>query len=239
MIIHVYTTCRNEKYMMPFWLRHYSTFADRLFVLDDCSEDGTREIVQAHSHATLLPYGFDDGLHEDHINQAYMAAYKEHSRGVADWVICCDVDELLYRPNMREALFQAFRNRVDAIPADGYIMVADQPPEGEGQLYDYLTQGIPSPPYSKTLIFNPAMDVSFGEGRHTTNLPEGCIVKDIDMLLLHYCWLSRDYIRQRIERNFNRMLWKDPQARRKEMMYRIGRAMVAYDQSLVTRLSVI
>jgi hypothetical protein len=238
-IIHVYTTCRNEQVMMPFFLRHYEQFADHIFVLDDGSNDGTQAIVASCSRATLLPYGFDSGLHEDHINQAYIAAYKVHSRGAADWVLFPDVDEMLWRPEMREALFQAYRQRVDVIPSEGYLMVSDGVPQGDGQLVDMVKTGVPHKAYDKTLIFNPAMDFSFNAGRHSAVWPDDAIMKDIDVLLLHYCYLSPDYIRQRLERNFNRMLWKDPVSRQHELDYRVKRAMQSYEQGLVNRTEVI
>ena len=64
--IHVYTTTRNEAYMLPFFLRHYYQFASHIYVIDDGSTDGTRDIATSHPNTTLLNYTFHSGLNESH-----------------------------------------------------------------------------------------------------------------------------------------------------------------------------
>jgi len=39
----------------PVLLRHYETVAERIFVWDDQSDDGTTEMLKAHPLVTLLP----------------------------------------------------------------------------------------------------------------------------------------------------------------------------------------
>ena len=59
MKIHVYSIVRNDRYILPYFLRHYSTFADRIFIIDDHSTDDTAEIAKANPKVTLLPFEYD------------------------------------------------------------------------------------------------------------------------------------------------------------------------------------
>lgn len=45
MNIHLYCICRNEAPLMPYFLRHYSHWVDRMTFLDGGSNDGTRGII--------------------------------------------------------------------------------------------------------------------------------------------------------------------------------------------------
>src|ERR1700722_20355846 len=47
--IHVYSICWNERRMIEYFLRHYETFAERIVIYDDDSDDGTKEILLAHN----------------------------------------------------------------------------------------------------------------------------------------------------------------------------------------------
>ena len=42
MTIWLYCICRNEARLMPYLLRHYETFVDKLIFYNDQSDDGTR-----------------------------------------------------------------------------------------------------------------------------------------------------------------------------------------------------
>ena len=65
MKIDVYSIVRNDRYILPYFLRHYSTFADRIFIIDDHSTDNTVEIVKANPKVTLLPFEYNRGMNED------------------------------------------------------------------------------------------------------------------------------------------------------------------------------
>ena len=104
MRVHVYTTLRNEAYLLPFFLRHYATVADHIFVLDDGSTDGSLAIIEACPIASVLPYPFETGLDDRVLQDALHQAIATHSSQVADWVLCPDADELLFHPELRSVL---------------------------------------------------------------------------------------------------------------------------------------
>jgi glycosyltransferase involved in cell wall biosynthesis len=57
MKIHCHLLTRNEQHILPYSLRHYATFCERIFVHDMGSTDGTLEIAKsfgATSSMTIL-----------------------------------------------------------------------------------------------------------------------------------------------------------------------------------------
>src|SRR5436305_14307053 len=98
--VHLYALCWNEIRILPFFLRHYRPFVDRFFVLDDGSTDGSRELLAQQSDVTLIDRSFRET--DSFVSDActfYNEAWKA-SRGSADWVVVCNVDEHLYHPSM-------------------------------------------------------------------------------------------------------------------------------------------
>ena len=219
MNVHVYTTTRNEGYLMPYFLRHYETFADLIFVLDDDSTDGTRPMVERHSRGVLLDYPGKKGLDEVEIAEAYRSAVEVLSPN-ADWVMFPDVDEIVYHPYMLTRLRQMQNWGVRAIKSVGYAMVSDRLPQGQGQIYEEVKTGMRERRYDKTIVFNPKIDATFGNGRHSITTPRPEKLNRCGIKLLHYCYLGWPYIEARIKRNFARIPGATPEA----LDYRLRRA---------------
>ncbi len=135
--VDVYSIMRNEIKILPYFLRHYETFADRIFVWDDGSDDGTREILDAHPKVNVLPLNLgraDDVYFVNHL----WPQYKEISRGYADWVMCVDADEFIYHPNLMEKLEELGSKGVKRICCRGFTMYHPKFPTTTGQIYDEI-----------------------------------------------------------------------------------------------------
>lgn len=159
----VYTIARNEARMMPFWLRHYSTFAEKLIVYDEQSDDGTRELVAACPKAELREWphkGLDD--------EKFLAAVNtcRDMEGPAEWRIWADVDELLYHPDILEMLRTV---RMDLLGATGYALISAHgfPVDDGRQLYEQVPTGIPQSNYDKFILQRFWLTVEHTIGRHT------------------------------------------------------------------------
>ena len=200
MIVHVYSIMRDEEDLVPYFLRHYSTFADTIFILDDHSTDKTVEIAKAHRKVRLLDFNYKGGLDEAEHSACFEESYKKYSRGRADWVICVDADEFIYHEDIVEVLEAQRKAGRKVIKATGYNMYAEVFPTTTGQIYEECYMGQRTTLYDKKIIFDPALDVKLEMGRHHTTLPEGIDYYRAKILLLHYRYLSKDFILERFSR---------------------------------------
>ena len=195
MVIHVYTILRNEEYILPYFLRHYETFADKIFVIDDHSTDKTVEIAKECSKVVVSTFDYPESEnYDDYFSECFTKKYKEESRGIADWVIRVDADELIYdKDDIKLILEEQKKKGSKVLKSSGYMMVSKELPDTEGQIYDQCKKGMRIRSYDKTVIFNPELDVTFTKGRHFIELPEGVVATRTSILLLHYRYLSKDY----------------------------------------------
>ena len=231
MKIHVFTIVWNEKVMLPFFLRHYETFADRIFVIDNGSTDKTAEIAKAHDKVTLLNfdcvYKFDNDSFEYDFNKFFTDSSKKYSRGVADWVMCVDADEFIYHPDMKNHLDLERKKGVRIIKPTAYQMVSKKNPETTGQIYEECFLGVRSRGYDKPVIFDPKLDMVFGVGRHKLISPGGVKQTRAKLSLLHYRYISRDYF---IERS--NITWERKNFTQEFKNYRMARGLKFYDDAI-------
>ena len=97
-----YTLAYNESTLIPYWVRHYASFCERVTVyVDDATDDGT-DVLAAKAGARVTYHkttGIDDEGFVAFARERYPAA-----RGLAEWVIWVDADEFLYHPRIGERL---------------------------------------------------------------------------------------------------------------------------------------
>lgn len=202
--VHIHSIMFNEEYILPFFLDYYSSFADKIFIHDDHSTDSTAEIAKSYPKVTLIPYAHN-GLVESEFSQTLEDSYKKYSRGKADWVMCVDADEFIDKdlPDVRGVVLRT----------KGYTMIG-----ATGKLAD--CNPIRTRSYDKPVVFDPELDVKFGDGRHTVNLP----LTDSKLKLLHYKYLSRDSYLKRAEESYPRIMDEEM------MAYRINKGLNWYDR---------
>ena len=198
--ITVLTWARNERLMMPFFLRHYEQFADKIIVWDNGSEDGTQDIVRAHPKAELREW--DTGGIFDEIEHTRLKN-EEYKKTGPGWKIVVDVDELLFvRQGLRDFLNHCENSGIQVVTTQGFNMISLTPPEDDGKtlLTDIVKEGVSSFWYDKTAIFKQEVNINFNHGCHKCNIKEDVrILKEPWVKLLHYRRLGLDQVIQRAE----------------------------------------
>lgn len=189
-IVHVYTVCWNEEKMLPFFLRHYASIAERIVVYDNQSTDRSPAMVRACPKAELREWDTGGTLDDEKQRDLFCTVYRE-SRGKADFVFAVNMDEFLVHPCLADAL-DAYRRSGVTIPRTrGYNMASLRFPSGPLQIYDYVKTGSPSRMYSKFCVFHPDIDINFLCGNHECR-PRGVVKhsEDAEVRLLHYHYVG-------------------------------------------------
>lgn len=199
MQVHVYALCWNEERMLPYFFRHYEQVADRFIIYDNHSSDSSPDLLRAHGKVTLKTFSVEGESFVDAARRMYDSIWME-SRGSADWVIVCNVDEHYYHPDLRHYLQECRAAGSTVVPALAYEMVSDTFPDGPGRLCDQVRVGARAPYMDKTGIFNPdaVESIDYGVGRHYAR-PVGRIAcaPAGDVKLLHFKYLGLPYLRAR------------------------------------------
>ena len=194
MRIDLYALCWNDADMLDFFFRHYDQFVQRYVVYDDGSTDRSLEILHANPKVEVRSVTLNSNRNSFVLSgmQVIKSCWKE-SRGVADWVICTDIDEHLHHPDLL-AYLEACKNQgVTIIPALGYQMLSETFPRDDQLLRQSVTMGAPWVKMNKLGIFSPnAIEATnFALGRHTAR-PTGDVMapERDELLLLHYKYLG-------------------------------------------------
>lgn len=193
-IIDVYTLVHNEIKMLPYFFRHYGSFARRIFVFEDSSTDGSREFLEQQPNVTIIEPAVH-GLAEDYWITKLWPLYEKYSRGVADWVIDADVDEFVYHPDLLGVLAQEKELGHHILFCKGYVMIADEFPSGPGQIYEQVKTGLKCGLSRKWSVYNPAIYLRYAHGMHRIReYQPDAVLANPGLKLLHYRQLGVEHI---------------------------------------------
>jgi hypothetical protein len=214
--IDVYCMARNEIILMPYFLRHYEQFASNIYVWEDHSDDGTRELLEKHPLVHLINMPFT-GLDDDYSRFNFYTQYATRSRGKSDWVIIVDADEFVYHDhNLIERLRLFKEEGSELIYPVGWLMVSDKLPSTKGQLYEEVKYGLRDHYTDKSIIFDPRIEIIFARGRHKTEICRHPVTDPLfsqpvksrrksELKLLHFRYFGADYFVNRIKYDMERM----------------------------------
>jgi len=219
-VLYVYSIWRNEVKLAPYFLRHYSTVANRIFIFDDNSNDGTRELLLDHPKVTVLSMTqpwlktkYKGGIDDSYFRHLHELAYRQYIRDSDVWIACVDADEFIYDPILLDKLTDFTHSGINVVFCEGWSMVHPTFPTTSGQIYSEITTGIPDFWCSKPCLFRSDYDMKFRLGRHGVLEPKGMhIAAGHGVKLLHYRYLGADYSLARNQRNVSRMTDKNKNA---------------------------
>lgn len=198
MKIHAHILAYNEEKILPFTLDYYSNFCEKIFIYDNMSTDSSDEIYKKYNKVEVIKWDSNNEINELNYLKIKNEEYKKRSRNNnVDWVIVCDCDEFLYHPNLLEKLKEYKNNNINIPLISGHDMVSETFPLYDG---DFITNKIKIgskryEPMCKNIIFNPNLDVKYGIGAHTFECLNGNFSNYPELKLLHYKFLSKEYVK--------------------------------------------
>ena len=216
--VHLYTLCYNEMALMPFAVDYWKTVADKVFVLDNGSTDGSIEYLKSIPGVEVVHFGDGSGFN-DKVNMRVKNHAWKASRGKADFVIVTDFDEFMYAKDLRAEL-QGMKDRGETIcKPRGYNIYSKEFPEyEEGKLcHEICGKAVPDKMFCKVTIFNPneIKEMRYDAGAHDCR-PIGNVkwYTGKGIFLFHHKNLGLDYIfkrnglyRKRLSQENKRMGW--------------------------------
>ena len=204
-IVHYYAVCWNEEAILPWMFKHYDQFVDRFTIYDNYSSDKTENIINNNTNAEIIKFG-KEGHFDDSANQRIKNSCWKQSRGKADLVVVCDMDEFLYHADLENLLRRLCKDKVTFPTTVGYEMYGESIPKYDGhqQLTDLIQKGVRSEWLDKHIIFDPhrIVDTYFDPGAHHAN-PTGIVrrgTEDTTLKVLHYKNLGLDYLLARYKK---------------------------------------
>jgi hypothetical protein len=173
--------------------------------MDNESDDDSTAIIRSYKNAEVRTYSTNGEIRDDIYLEIKNNIWKE-SRGKADWVIVCDVDEILYHPNLITKLDELKERGINIIKPHGYDMYAEDYPKNS--LLEIKTGIKDNRLLGKCIIFNPnsVEEINYKTGCHKC-YPTGNLkfYKEDDIKLLHYKCLNLDFLLGRFELLKNRL----------------------------------
>lgn len=203
LVVHLYTLCYNEMRIAPFAVDYWKTVADKIFVLDNGSTDGSIEYLKKIPNVSVIPFSDGTGFNDD-TNMRIKNHVWKASRGKADFVIVTDFDEFMYAKDLRAEL-QGMKDRDETIcKPRGYNIYSEEFPEyEEGKLcHELCGKAIADKMFCKVTIFNPneIKEMRYTPGAHECK-PKGNVrwYSGDKIFLFHHKNLGLDYVLKRYE----------------------------------------
>ena len=220
MNIHAYLLCYNEEMIIKNILDYYSGFCSKIFLLDNYSTDRSVEIAEGYPKVTIIPWKTaDNKIDESKYVELKSELYKVHSRAngsltneVADWVISCDMDEVLYHPDIVTILKQYKDDGITVPLVTGIDVVGSNDLDQNLPIVDQYEYGERNVNFDKRIIFDCNFDISYSYGCHPKG-PGFELMKNTfgyksnetsELALLHYKKIGKRNI-ETAERNAARL----------------------------------
>lgn len=198
-MVTVYTLTYNEELLIKFMIDHYrERFPGcRIVVYDNISTDDTVQIALANN-CEVIPFDTNNQYRENRQIQIRNSCWEG---ALTDWVIVCDLDELL-DINIRELRTEA-ETGASIIKSSTYDMInLEDNSDIAGMKY-----GVKSPLPGKSCLFNKKYisEMNYGPGSHSCN-PQGLIVYSKKAYkLYHYNSINEDLTIEKFKIRATRM----------------------------------
>ncbi len=166
MKIHAYSLCWNAEFILPYYLRHYEKFCEKIIIYDNMSTDKSRDIINNHPLSELRDFNTNNEFRDDIHLMLKNDCWKECRNKGIDYVIVSDIDEFLYSTNLIS--FLETNKKFSVFKPAGFEMFAYKLQQNENQLYDQIKKGFFNSKFCKKIIFSPdrIKEINFLPGCH-------------------------------------------------------------------------
>lgn len=208
LIIELYVLCYNEEKIIVHTLNYYSQFCNKIIVIDNQSTDQSIALATQFKNVEVRTLPSNNQFIEDVLTTSRNNCWKGSK---ADFVIVCDMDELLYDENLIQKLESAKHHHISIPKINGYNMMSENFPDDYSQLItNQVKQGIRTTRFDKKIIFDPknVKEINYRPGAHLCYpvfYQSPPATPTIELALLHYKYLGKDYLYQKHQRYADRM----------------------------------
>jgi hypothetical protein len=156
----------GDDWLVPYVVRHYLSFCDKLVIHDAGGGHSLEMIAENMPAVSVVPWDCPE------VNDIRYAELRNScwKGSTADWVIVGDMDEFIYLPEGAEKSLGAYTQMgAAAIRPHGFEMFSETYPTTQGQIYDEIKFGAPDDKwYGKPILFCPKLvsDMRWGLGSH-------------------------------------------------------------------------
>lgn len=202
MKIACYTIAYNEEILIPHFIDHYKKFCDKIVVYDNMSTDNTKQIALDNGCEVISWEAPGGGLNDRCYLEIKQNCYKR-DRNNYDWVIVVDADEFITHKDGDDLFIKCMEHysssKVMLPKVKGYNMFSWD--HDLSQPLNKIREAVPSSDYSKSVIFNPSLEVSWEPGCHICHIANDSV--DEQLVLKHYKYINYDYVvaRSRLFKN--------------------------------------
>lgn len=215
--IWVYVLCYNEITLAPFMIDYWKTYANKVIIYDNGSNDGCLELFEKYDWIEVRHFdtgGMDDLKHIEIKNNCW----KECRDNGVDFVQVSDFDELIYCEDLIDELkkHKESGDYIFTLPILN-IVCEKIPPYNEAVLL-HKSEGVrfrnvsaPSRYFEKAILFNPneIKEINYSPGCHSAHPininGSPAIASKSRIKMFHFNCLGVDFLvdkyRQRFERN--------------------------------------
>ena len=210
----IYTLCYNEIRILPFVINYWETYADRVVVYDNGSNDGSVEYLLTFDWIEVRKFksnGFDDITNRNLKNDIW-----KESVGKADIVQVCDLDEVIWANDIIKEL-NDFKNSNNAIwDSKCYQLTTETfPIHQKGILINHLKDCklTYDKVMSKNILFKPNLidNMNYDCGCHSSK-PRGkntSLYINDNIKMFHLKWLGKDYILSKYHESAKRLSYRN------------------------------
>lgn len=199
MIIDAYILCFNEKLMVRHTLNYYLTFCNTVTILDNYSTDKTLQIIKSeYPQVVVTQFDTKGEAREDIQTELKNNCWKNNT--TADYVIVCDMDELLYAQNIHQKIEELKKYQPAICVVTGYEMFSKRfPKKYKKSIIEQVKMGVKNNRFDKTIIFSPkkVKEINYDFGAHNC-YPElykkGVVDYIVEFKLLHFKFVGRNQL---------------------------------------------